>query len=798
VISVSSVIDIITVLYHNLSPESIPQLFMVMSASLVGYDDWESVFNQRFGERPGDGTYREFIHASGDLVRQNLHSVRPASVEELDDPVSLYFKLERHAVAAVLNAAEVDAAELHSPFCDVPPYAVDTSGVRNRIADTLRLYQRAWGRDDLSAREVDELIPDKLMGTRRAYHPDEPCPCQKQEMADVEEIETNESIDESTDFAAEYEKGLLGGQLGMSPDELVTTAREWLIEISEDADFEVEEVGCTDPDTTFSDGSGSPLQIRIRNANGESVLVDLYDPIFSQDDEKISNDLSNRSDSSRVDFALRSASWQKFEDALDGMDVRLQHDEAIPRLKAVWDAMTPNERETIVFDRNPYRCFPFRDEDVDLTLSWDKVNYGGGQLYKFIIKRICGPFFYLAPVGEVSDEYAAEDAIMQIYNEVAAASIIRDMREEKLLPTWEECSSSESIARFISDTELPSILQSCRPDDLTHYLRHSIVSAEWNSGRLFGPEDAVSDEMLHRLRRQILFDITPPPKGFRTSRHPTDHPSLTTLRDHSDQPIEIDNNAIADLSLAYINSHWQKRGRPVTLDPATERQWHSVCGPEVLLPHESMYEPETVAAIREKLAGKRVVMVDQDGVTLPHDRDRTQAWQLGDDVSQTLQALHEQGYTLVYWTNTPNADGNVAETLMSSEVASLFSLVVCGDNYVLRSNAQVDNALQMINSATWLDDETRRQLMECVRRGGKVDFLHERMIPKLPMCLAEECATVDDDPWWHQDLLSEEIKDSGAFPLFVPSTLNTNDTPNEQHFGTHWIKRILEEFPPIK
>jgi len=220
-------------------------------------------------------------------------------------------------------------------------------------------------------------------------------------------------------------------------------------------------------------------------------------------------------------------------------------------------------------------------------------------------------------------------------------------------------------------------------------------------------------------------------------------------------------------------------------------------GPELVLKKDqSIYEPETRKQIRELLQGKSVVVIDQDGVVLPIDRDHSLPHKPDDKIVATINQLAREGYSLVYWTHSSNEHGFVAETLVRAKIAQLFSLVVCNENYVAEEPDDLQHCINAIDETAWLDDETKENMRERAEQGESYDpFGGGQSFPKLPQIYMEKCLSVDDNPHW-KDVLSPHDED--AYPVLEPASLHVDSdlSASDKFFGTQWVQRIKEKFPP--
>lgn len=278
---------------------------------------------------------------------------------------------------------------------------------------------------------------------------------------------------------------------------------------------------------------------------------------------------------------------------------------------------------------------------------------------------------------------------------------------------------------------------------------------------------------------------------------------LTQILGSHDRPFlppEEDNPAVERIDTAVKTEN--------KIPPDVMQRWRQN-GPEIVLEeNESIYHPETVQKIRELLKGKRVLMLDQDGVIIPTELMHGSEIKPNDDVVEAIKKLHEQGYTLMYWTSAKNDTGDVYDMLLKANLASLFTIVICGNNTRLKTSEDIGYAVRMIDSSEWLDDTTRSKLTACIRNGGKENF-GPPLVPKLPHCLVNDCATVDDDPWWEEYFPDRETDTAyaTAYPAFVPQTHLDSRNPlyafrvdksTRDYFGTNWIQRINEAYPPPK
>ncbi|MFA5793239.1 MAG: hypothetical protein WC897_05235 [Candidatus Gracilibacteria bacterium] len=213
--------------------------------------------------------------------------------------------------------------------------------------------------------------------------------------------------------------------------------------------------------------------------------------------------------------------------------------------------------------------------------------------------------------------------------------------------------------------------------------------------------------------------------------------------------------------------------------------------------HESIYEATCLVELREKFRDKTVLMIDLDGVLrgTPDDAEAADPKAI-----LALRELVKVGYTLTLWTQTENRDGDVDRFLDSNELNPLFDLVVCLEDHELLEPAQRDAYLAALDSATWLDDETRAGFNEYLDELLK----HKGVLPpKTPHFIFERCGIIDDGAaiWWTR--FSASVRDltrrqSGQSPyhwFYVRDSRMPHTQTDEHYFGPSWIDRIKREFP---
>ena len=203
----------------------------------------------------------------------------------------------------------------------------------------------------------------------------------------------------------------------------------------------------------------------------------------------------------------------------------------------------------------------------------------------------------------------------------------------------------------------------------------------------------------------------------------------------------------------------------------------SITPEKLLSPHQFIFEPALLAKIREGFQDKKVAVVDLDGVLRGSNyREADSPLQLNPEAGEGLQYLKSKGYTLVLWTHGSNYDDRVWDYLQAEHFDEFFELIISSENYVFDrtgedqtrdpkhkiSSGAEGNFEAAVNSATWLDEESRSGLLKEGRQPSTCNF-------KTPQLLFPQgCLVIDDSlGLWYTCGLSKE--DKKKWPLCLPN-----------------------------
>jgi len=233
---------------------------------------------------------------------------------------------------------------------------------------------------------------------------------------------------------------------------------------------------------------------------------------------------------------------------------------------------------------------------------------------------------------------------------------------------------------------------------------------------------------------------------------------------------------------------------PSEIPPVTPDS-RSLLPNELLRPNEFIFEPAVLARIRAWAEGKRILVVDYNGVLAGEDDE---ADIINPQAQETLVRLRDLGYTLVLWTarSRNETDG----TLTANYLAEYFPLRIYRENYrILNSNQrEMYNAAKTVTP--WLDQDEKKH-----------DSLEIKPIP----LLLHEAGIIDDAI--KEDYFQSVLRPvtnlrypcfniSRFAPRYIQETqedLQTDATLERkfanymsQLFGPHRIDEIVAKFPP--
>lgn len=223
---------------------------------------------------------------------------------------------------------------------------------------------------------------------------------------------------------------------------------------------------------------------------------------------------------------------------------------------------------------------------------------------------------------------------------------------------------------------------------------------------------------------------------------------------------------------------------------------------------ESIFEPNTLKKLRDMLEGKRVILIDQDGVLVPYHREDDEKMVAYPEAVDAVRELKALGYTLIYWTSGKHENSEIEEFLKRTEIDDLFSVVISRENFYPKRYEDKPTILCSIASTPWLSEEARAFLIKRVEKykpGNPLDAM-----PKMPQCLVGECANIDDRFHYYEDMF-EDFDITNRYPLFPVQTRGYKDSDyidgvgtvyedipekdTDRFFGPKWMAEIQEKFP---
>lgn len=222
-------------------------------------------------------------------------------------------------------------------------------------------------------------------------------------------------------------------------------------------------------------------------------------------------------------------------------------------------------------------------------------------------------------------------------------------------------------------------------------------------------------------------------------------------------------------------------------------------GDKIILGEAHVFEPRTLALIRERFADSRVLVVDANGV-LCSPEPFVEEKRINPEALETLQALNNHGYELVLLTDTSRIG---MSKVFESEVLNQFKLCIFGENYVHQARkpmllgeerriASEEFHKGAVNSTEWLSEDEK--LKTASNPPG---------LMKHPFVLFYEYGMIEDESnylWRYLDKESSE-----RYPFFSVCPFGGDREYREVYikkmgklpeFGTNTIEHIVERFPP--
>lgn len=187
----------------------------------------------------------------------------------------------------------------------------------------------------------------------------------------------------------------------------------------------------------------------------------------------------------------------------------------------------------------------------------------------------------------------------------------------------------------------------------------------------------------------------------------------------------------------------------------------------------SLYEPANLQKVREQFAGKRVVVIDLDGVI----RGYRDSEIVSDQALAAIDLLLAEGCALVLWT-TGKIDANF---MRRHNLAGRFSLIIGGGNFDRRFGNE-DLFKSALLNTPWLSAEEKSLLQD--------EYLRYDGVKPIPMAFAG-CSIIEDST----TILPEYFrKVSSEYNFIYTPTFNGNgkeDYDSSKWFGTQHLNSIL-------
>ena len=215
-------------------------------------------------------------------------------------------------------------------------------------------------------------------------------------------------------------------------------------------------------------------------------------------------------------------------------------------------------------------------------------------------------------------------------------------------------------------------------------------------------------------------------------------------------------------------------------------------GERIELDDAYIYEPETLDLLHRRFGGKRVLVVDANGVICDNPPEGARL-RFNPKAKKALRTLRARGYELVLWTT---AKKGMEEPLRRGGFLDLFNLAIFREHFahdplysLSIANQDIRQRVESffrkaVESASWLTQEE------------KDDVLSERQsLVKTPEVLFREAGVIDDNLY--------RLPDETRYPFFVTNEFGgkpkyrrlMKDVPD---FSDELLPDILQRFPPPK
>lgn len=219
--------------------------------------------------------------------------------------------------------------------------------------------------------------------------------------------------------------------------------------------------------------------------------------------------------------------------------------------------------------------------------------------------------------------------------------------------------------------------------------------------------------------------------------------------------------------------------------------------PDFALGFQSIYFPKIRDYLRDLFKERSVLMMDLDGVLTAPGQEKRVPYP---PAIEALRELDRRGYILTLFTQASDRFMDVSLFLRRAKIGSLFSVVVTEENQELKTQQQKSDYRATVDSAEWLDEETRRNFKALAD-------MKLFTPPKPPHLFMEKCGIIEDaaTPWYKNFspavIEAMQRKDGRCpYPLFEVADTREDVDPKisrdpDEYFGPAWVEKIMKEFP---